>query len=595
MGRFAFDRFREIDKDDAVGCEPVCFEQLEPRLLMSASPADAPVDEPEQVTTTSIAPDVYDAAGQGNTTGSAVEITEDITLLDLSIHEPGDQDFFTVRSSTADTLKVILRFDHTQGDLLLRLRNNDGKLLTANTSTPADGKEKFEFNINRNTRYWIEVLGASGATSPKYRITFDIPEPEIRYGRDRYERVGGQDGSGAAIKIHGDVFIEDLSVHKQGDKDWYQVTPDENGLLTAEIRFSNAGGDIKLEWIDETGVTTYNTTNDIEQFTANVNAGQTYWVRIKGAPNDDYSLLIDMPGSQDVGDRLISFDNIAGSSDDPALRYVDAVSTTGGWTEYVATKAVDQINWGFNRLELHNPFGRTELEGPMPADQYLEALDGGFTWLTDDFVSAWQPITSGAALLSNGDPNPSAGEPVEVIAYFGSFEDDPDFIALRQAGDLDGWMARAFASVQPAIDAGMSIGLDSLSDSGTGDFAFGFATMLRDMGHKVYIESWPSKGFEHWQSFNIVVNEPRYRDTISGAPENFLSAVDFENRATRLIRDKDIRGIDDTDPVAMLDRFTMILAQDQDILLPLLWLDALPLTSMDLQNSLDARLTPTVL
>jgi hypothetical protein len=115
-------------------------------------------------------------------------------------------------------------------------------------------------------------------------------------------------------------------------------------------------------------------------------------------------------------------------------------------------------------------------------DQYLHAKDAKLNWLTQGFVEAWKPVTASG---------------VEVIAYFGMLEGDPDFAGA-------GWKQRFLDSVKPALDAGMSIALDSAAMAPAGSITHQAAQMLRQMGVEVYIEARPTAGYTHWYDYNVI-------------------------------------------------------------------------------------------
>lgn len=203
-----------------------------------------------------------------------------------------------------------------------------------------------------------------------------------------------------------------------------------------------------------------------------------------------------------IANRIVAWQTIGGSGGDLADRRIGAHLgiKNGGWARYIERSIIPGIEWGCRRFLLHNPFGSMPYQ-VMQFDQLLEARDAGLTWLEADFVEAWKPVTSGAY------------GPVEVIAYFGTPVADADFQALYQAGDIEAWMARAWASVQPAIDAGMSIGLDMSTGADAAHPTWLFAKMLRDRGIKVYAEGVPAAGrLSHWLEMNVVLMDKYYQN-----------------------------------------------------------------------------------
>ncbi len=198
-------------------------------------------------------------------------------------------------------------------------------------------------------------------------------------------------------------------------------------------------------------------------------------------------------------DRLVGYFLIGGSTTRNEDRRVGWGIKTGGWQGFVDTHVQPVLDWGVRRVELHNPFGTLPRE-VMQFDQYLEAQKASLTWLYKDFVSAWSPLTSG-----------QNGPKVEVIAYLGSLVLDQDFKQLLASGDLAEWHRRAWKSLEPAMQAGMSIGFDAVTSAPADHPAYQFIKGLRDSGVRVYVEGWPSVKQPHWCEFNVIVSTQQIR------------------------------------------------------------------------------------
>ncbi|MEO0586663.1 MAG: hypothetical protein AAF078_03400 [Planctomycetota bacterium] len=182
------------------------------------------------------------------------------------------------------------------------------------------------------------------------------------------------------------------------------------------------------------------------------------------------------------------------STRDENRRVGHGLSRSGGWSSFVRLKVRPLIDRGFTRFMLHNPFGVVGGER-MAFDQYVEAREARLGWLTDDFVEAWSPVTRG---------DYSDGRPIEVIGYLGDLDDDPDFVALREAGDRAGWLRRAAVSVSPVVDAGMSVGFDSANQLAEGSAEFGLIRMLNGLEVRTYVEPRPHKTVPNLWSQNVI-------------------------------------------------------------------------------------------
>ena len=203
------------------------------------------------------------------------------------------------------------------------------------------------------------------------------------------------------------------------------------------------------------------------------------------------------PGKRPLPDRVLAFIAIGNSSDDAAVRRVGWNLPRSDWFDFVRLQVRPLMRRGLRRFNLHNPFG-TLPEEPMQFDQYLHARDAGLHWLTEDFAEAWQPVLN--------DPD---YPDVEVIAYLGKIEGDPDFDAL--ADEPERWLARALLSVQAPLKAGMSVAFDSAAVTDEDSPTYRFASLLRSLGVKVYIEPRPDADKPHWHDYPIVTADEHWQ------------------------------------------------------------------------------------
>lgn len=182
-------------------------------------------------------------------------------------------------------------------------------------------------------------------------------------------------------------------------------------------------------------------------------------------------------------DRVVGWNTIGFSGSDPNTRFVNPPLLANGWQGYVDAYIKPQISRGARRIVLHNPFG-ISAEGYMTLDQYLLAGQQGLTWLTNGFVDAFKPITASG---------------VEIIAYVGSFSDTPGFYDDTAQGWQNFW-----ASIQPFLDAKMSIGFDGLVTHAEDDLVAVGARVLRTMDVKVYVEARPNIHYPWAFNFPII-------------------------------------------------------------------------------------------
>ncbi|HRK30309.1 MAG TPA: SdrD B-like domain-containing protein [Tepidisphaeraceae bacterium] len=193
------------------------------------------------------------------------------------------------------------------------------------------------------------------------------------------------------------------------------------------------------------------------------------------------------PANYDA-DRLVSFVQIGGSSTINADRRVGWNIKTAGWAGFVQTYIQPQVDWGIQRIILHNPFGTLQSEGDFRADQAILARESGLNWLLDGFVAAWSPI------IAQG---------VEVVAYVGTPMNDPSFNALN---DTD-WWERVWDSFDLPLSAGMKIGLDKSLAANPGSRDWALVEAIRNQGSDVYGEPRPPMAAPHWRSSSLFAED----------------------------------------------------------------------------------------
>ena len=195
-----------------------------------------------------------------------------------------------------------------------------------------------------------------------------------------------------------------------------------------------------------------------------------------------------------------------------------------------AKKLVDRIlsdcqQTGVKRVILHNPFGKTQATGFMELDQFIAAQEGidsgavlaSFQHFLDDCAREFMRLTV-------------AG--IEVIWYFGTTENDPDFDESKV--DVAEYCYRFIESMKPALESGGSICFDSASDALVDSWRYKCMKLIRRLveayGGKCYLEPRPRLGFTHLYDWNVISvanfawrsNSALFGDA-NGAPDNLLT------------------------------------------------------------------------
>ena len=229
--------------------------------------------------------------------GATDLITGSITLTGLSIHKVGDQDWFEWTASATGTLNLEIGFEHDLGDLDLALRNASGAVIAS--STGSTDVEHIAWSVSEGQTYYFQVYPWGSATNWSYYLEVDWSHP---IPADSFEP--NETRAAAAVLPSGDQTLRDLTIQKTGEftssEDWYRWRADEDGVLTVDVLFSDALGDIDVELRSAADAILDSSTSgsDDEQVSTTVVAGQYYYIRVYGyvgATHPGYSLVVDGP------------------------------------------------------------------------------------------------------------------------------------------------------------------------------------------------------------------------------------------------------------------------------------------------------------
>ena len=91
----------------------------------------------------------------------------------LTIDQPGDDDYFRLTAATDGTLEVDTLFVHGNGDIDLELLDSNGDVQASSTS--ATDNEHLVMSLVQGETYYIRVFGQGGAINPNYSLVIDAP------------------------------------------------------------------------------------------------------------------------------------------------------------------------------------------------------------------------------------------------------------------------------------------------------------------------------------------------------------------------------------------------------------------------------------
>lgn len=308
--------------------------------------------EPNNIGPTPAAPG--NAFDLGTVTGT---LATDNASRPLSIHQPGDHDWFRFRLAGAGQSghHVAISFNHAEGDLDLELTDARGNRLAV-----AEGiGDRHEISLRGYPagEYYLHVYGHAGAINPGYALTVRAPRP---LQRDLFDRDAPNDSRQTATRlgtIQGRTVIDGLSIDRAGDEDWFAFETLAAGGKSHQVRiqFEHALGDLRLELYDAAGqlLTRADGLGDGEAISLdNSRDGTrppgTYYVRVSGHGNGDnretnpsYSLMIDAPAA---GDWLEPSNSPADPGDHTRARGLRTLSGASTWTE-LSIHAPDDVDW----------------------------------------------------------------------------------------------------------------------------------------------------------------------------------------------------------------------------------------------------------
>lgn len=221
-------------------------------------------------------------------------VVGDRSEADLSIHAPGNDDYYRLQTAADGTLDVTVSFEHDAGDIDIELLDADENVVDSSTST--DDTETLTYEVLADEVYYVRVFGYSSAVNPHYDLSIDGPDALVA------DPLEPNDDTSTATDFGelGSRAETGLSIHAAGNDDYFRFTTAANGQLEATVDFVHALGNLDVELLDADFqvVGSATSTTDNEQLLATVAGGETYYLRVfgrDGATNANYTLSIDAP------------------------------------------------------------------------------------------------------------------------------------------------------------------------------------------------------------------------------------------------------------------------------------------------------------
>jgi len=227
---------------------------------------------------------------------TATDVSPGESYSGLSITD-GDRDYFELDANAGQTIESSISFEHSEGDLDLKLLADDGSVVARSETTTDD--ETISHEVSESGSYYIFVYPPVGGTA-----SYDL---SVGQSGDRLEP---NDIERTATNVSWGDSYSGLTID-EGDVDYFAVEVDEGEVIEPTITFSNDEVDLDMELYAPDGSFPASSATDTDDESISHEAEQsgTYYVRVvpySGAPGPyDFSIGTGDGGGggpSDIGD-----------------------------------------------------------------------------------------------------------------------------------------------------------------------------------------------------------------------------------------------------------------------------------------------------
>lgn len=235
-----------------------------------------------------------DAYEPNNTLTKAADLgSGPVQLEHLTIHAPGNEDWYAWRATESGPIDVITHFDHSEGDVDLFVYDASGELLDSSEDT--QNVEQVALNVLAGAKLYIQIVGYDDAINADYSLSIDAEGafvlPDALEPNDNFASV-----THLSPTIQ---TIQDLSIHSAADEDFFRWTSPSDGRLTVQAIFDESLGDADLYVYNMLHEVLGSSTGDtgLEEVSAIIPRGTLLYFRVFG-PGDrtspNYSLVVNI-------------------------------------------------------------------------------------------------------------------------------------------------------------------------------------------------------------------------------------------------------------------------------------------------------------
>jgi Bacterial pre-peptidase C-terminal domain len=278
-----------------------------------------------------------------------------------------EQDWYAVKVSANQSLRVLLEFDHEAGDVDCNMQDDDWNQL--GSSTGVGNTEVMRYVTSQDVTIYINVYGYGG-TQP-YHMTVALEEfvPADEFEpNDAFAQAAAM-GPGAH------------QVVRSGD-DHYRVTVPEGHEAVVELTFRHSQGDIdvQVQDIEENYLDSSGGVSDREEVRFGDGVGGDYVLRVYGG-NEEQAYTVNVRLVEYVpADRFEPNDHLEQARDLEPGTYEDLVATQEDWySVHVPDGQQVRVQIDFNNRE---------------ADLELAIVDEYGSWLDSSTSSSNQEVVT---------------------------------------------------------------------------------------------------------------------------------------------------------------------------------------------------------
>jgi len=199
------------------------------------------------------------------------------TYENLTLCSDIDEDWYEISLTEGEILNFEILFTDDNGNIDLRLYDNEGNRLK--TSTSGSDNENITFLVEETAVYRLKVNAAGSFIKNTYTINYSASSDFCP--SDEQDEFDINNTSETAAPLN-DGTYENLTLCSDLDEDWYEISLTEGEILNFEILFTDDNGNIDLKLYDNEGnsLKSSTSTSDNEKITYLVEETGIYKLKI---------------------------------------------------------------------------------------------------------------------------------------------------------------------------------------------------------------------------------------------------------------------------------------------------------------------------